>query len=807
MMIHRLWLRLELRRRWRSLAVLALLVALAAGTVLTSLAGARRGDSSVERLQARTLPADAVVLPNQPGFDWDKIRALPEVTAISTFLVADTPVEGIPEESQGFPPADTDAMTTVERPVVLKGRLADQSRVDEIVVSANFVHTYHKGVGDPLTIHLYTPRQVNASSAGEDVGAPLGPRIPAHIVGVVRSPFASDQVGAPGGLVPTAALFTHYRANFVGTSATARNSVFINALVRLRGGESALPKFRADLARVTGRNDIDVWNQADKAAHTQKVNSFESGCLLAFAIAALVAAFVLVGQSVARYTAATVVDLQILRAVGMTPRQTLVGAVIGPFLAAAAGATVGVAGAIVASNWMPIGNASTWEPSPGIDVDWAILGTGWLVVPLVVLAGAAISGWLALAAGRARVSPRRSTVAVAAARAGLPVPVVVGARFALEPGRGRSAVPVRPALLGAVVGVLGVLAAFTFSAGVSDAVGHPERFGQTHQLETFLGENGVDYGAGPGEPSAAPRILRTVAKDRDVTAVNDARIAVAESGNASVTMYTYASVRAPKLPIVLTNGHVPHATNDVVLAPTSAQRLGAHVGSAVRFAGSHGAYTMRVSGIGFVPEGPHNGYADGGWVTPGGYDRLFSGFKFHEAEIVLRPGADITATAARLTKAVSPIAPVAFGPPFRPAEISEIEDVRILPIVLGGFLFLLALGAVGHALATAVRRRRHDMAVLRALGMTRWQSRGVVVTQATILAAVGVIFGVPLGLALARVLWHQVADNTPIAYHPPLAVWALLLIVPLALLLANLLAAWPGHRAARIQVGQTLRTE
>src|SRR6202042_3050982 len=106
--------------------------------------------------------------------------------------------------------------------------------------------------------------------------------------------------------------------------------------------------------------------------------------------------------------------------------------------------------------------------------------------------------------GRQAVA-RRSAVAVAAASAGFGVPVVVGARFALEPGRGRSAVPVRPALLGAVVGVVGVLAAFTFAAGVSDAAANPARFGQTWQLGTFLGLSGQDFSP------AASQVLQTVA--------------------------------------------------------------------------------------------------------------------------------------------------------------------------------------------------------------------------------------------------------------------------------------------------------
>jgi len=142
-----------------------------------------------------------------------------------------------------------------------------------------------------------------------------------------------------------------------------------------------------------------------------------------------------------------------------------------------------------------------------------------------------------------------------------------------------------------------------------------------------------------------------------------------------------------------------------------------------------------------------------------------------------------------------------------PPIIQAVKDVGVLPLALSAFLAVLAVGAVGHALSIAVRRRRHELAVLRALGLTRRQSRLVVVTQASLLAAIGIVFGIPLGLALGRVLWHAAADITPLAYEPPLAALALLLIVPVALLAANLLAAWPARRAARLHAGQILRTE
>jgi hypothetical protein len=93
----------------------------------------------------------------------------------------------------------------------------------------------------------------------------------------------------------------------------------------------------------------------------------------------------------------------------------------------------------------------------------------------------------------------------------------------------------------------------------------------------------------------------------------------------------------------------------------------------------------------------------------------------------------------------------------------------------------------------------YEAACLRTLGLTGWQSRMVVATQASVLAVIGLAFGIPLGLAVGRAVWRVVANSTPLAYHPPVAAWTLVLIAPVTLLAANLLAVWPGHRAARLR--------
>lgn len=801
------WLRLELRRRWRSLAVLMLLIALASCTVFAALAGARRGASAQERLDARTLPADAAVLPNTPGFDWRPIRKLPEVAAMTTFVV-DYEMSTIGTSGDGisFPPGDAAMLRTIEKPVIFEGRNLDPTRADEVVATPEFVKYYGKGVGDTVTVVLATPQEIIHQEPSGPHGTYTGPRITMHIVGVGEtSPrWGVDQPGGHGGVQLSPGLIKQYRENIVGPAGT-KTLNYINALVRLRHGEADLLLFERDLARVTGRSDIDVWNFAAVERTTQRHIAFESRCLVAFAAAALVAALFLVGQAIARYAAASTEELRTLRAIGMTPRQAMRTSTAGPAIAGVLGAAMGVGGAIIASRWLPFGTAGLLEPSPGISLDWVVLGPGLVIVIALVAGGAYLASSLALAAARREGRTRRSTIAMTAARGGLPTPIVVGARFALETGRGKTAVPVRPALIGSVMGVLGVIAAFTFSHGVSDAASNPERFGQTFQLGAFAGINGQDFG-----PTST--LVRSLQDNDDVTGVDDARTAVASVPNAdSVSVWAYSG--GPKaMPVVITAGRMVASADEIVLAPRTLSDMHAAIGDEVSLTGSRNAPAhFTVVGVGLVPVGPHNGYADGAWTTAHGYDRLFDGFKFHLVLVALRPQARGAgaghALYASVVKGHPELKNFQFGPPDPIAEVAALREVEKLPLLLGFFLAALAIGAVGHALATAVRRRSHDLAVLRALGMTRSQCRWVVVTQATVLAVIGVFFGVPLGLALGRTIWRIVADYTPVEYVPPTALLAVLLILPGALLLANLLAAWPGQRAARMRIAHILRTE
>ena len=169
----------------------------------------------------------------------------------------------------------------------------------------------------------------------------------------------------------------------------------------------------------------------------------------------------------------------------------------------------------------------------------------------------------------------------------------------------------------------------------------------------------------------------------------------------------------------------------------------------------------------------------------------------------LRAGADVDAQIERL----SALGIEYVESPGPPDAVEGLGNIRTLPIALALFFALIAVATVAHALVTTVRRRKHDLAVLRSMGLTRRDSRLAIVWQSTLLAIVGVVVGVPLGIVVGRALWRQIADSFPLVYVPPLALLAVILLVPIAIVIANLLAAGPARAATRVQPAEVLRSE
>lgn len=80
---------------------------------------------------------------------------------------------------------------------------------------------------------------------------------------------------------------------------------------------------------------------------------------------------------------------------------------------------------------------------------------------------------------------RRSAVAEASARAGFPVTLTAGVRMALERGRGRTSVPVRTTIGGAIVGLGAMVASLVFGASLGHLLGSPPLYGVTWDTEIW----------------------------------------------------------------------------------------------------------------------------------------------------------------------------------------------------------------------------------------------------------------------------------------------------------------------------------
>jgi hypothetical protein len=143
----------------------------------------------------------------------------------------------------------------------------------------------------------------------------------------------------------------------------------------------------------------------------------------------------------------------------------------------------------------------------------------------------------------------------------------------------------------------------------------------------------------------------------------------------------------------------------------------------------------------------------------------------------------------------------------RPAQITNYRSMGLTPLLLAIGLAAGATIALGLTLVASVRRRRHELAVLKAIGFRPRELQWSVLCQAGIVAVVGIVVGVPLGVALGRWLWILFAEGIGAVPAPVVPVFSVVVACITALAVAIALSAVPGRIAARTPAATALSPE
>jgi len=826
------------RRRGGYLTVIVLL-GLLGGLSMGAIAGARRTQSAFPAYLAASRASDLQFIAYGPGNIGTthlrrQLEHVPDVKSVAStpyLLMEQLGPDGKPVAG-GANTGDLQEIGsqggmyfTQDKVTVAAGRMADPRRADEMVATAQAARIAGWHLGETVSFGAYTLAQANSPTFQFERTRPAV-RVSVKLVGLVvlASQVVHDDVDTfPTDVVMTPAL----------TRQLSQSGAFPTYGLRLDHGSADVAAVERGVVGIVAPGSPYTFHVTSVVeGQVERASKPEAIALGVFGVIAAVATLLIAGLAVSRALWENGEDLDVLRALGADPVTTTADALLGLLAAVVVGALVAVGVAVALSPLAPIGPTRQVDRAPGIAFDWTVLGIGFVLFT-VALGGLTV----ALAYRRAtrpfgeRAEPaeRRSRLVNAAARTGLPPSAIAGLRFSLERGHGRSAVPVRSALIGAALAVTVVAATLTFASGLHTLDSHPALYGWNWNYA-------IDSPGGNNIPPAAGGLLD---HDRDVAAWTGFNFASVQIDGLTVPALLTAHRGSLDPPML--SGHGIDTKHEIVVGAATLAALHKHIGSTVTVSyGSPHDFPVYVPPTPLVVVGvatmPAIGTAGTLHVSMGTGALLPTGVQPAAMRraltspdpnqngpaievVALRRGVSPAAGRASLQRVAAAITNVMAHDPQgagdsynvlgvqRPAEIVNYQSTGATPATLAAGLAVGAVVALGLTLTASVRRRRRDLALLKTLGFTPRQLATAVAWQASVAATVGIVIGVPAGIALGRWLWTLFARAIYAVPQPSVPVLEIVLVGLGALVLANVVAAIPGRIAARTSTAHVLHAE
>jgi hypothetical protein len=806
----RLVLRAEFRRRWRSWLALAALIAVVSGLVLFATAAGRRTAAAFPRFIAAH-GYDAEVYTSVP---------LPELAKLPTVASA---VEVL-DEANGQPTCtcghliNSDDLTLTWVPPEALGRFAqlvsghmpDQSSPDQVLASFTMEEDYGVRVGTVIRVPLYAASQLAALNNAVGALPPAkGPTVSLRVVGVEAA-----EIEFPSGQTP---VYDLYATSAFARSILPRTASFLGYVVRLRHGETDYALFQAEAKAlgVEGAPNLDTPAAlVESSVHPQAVGWW------ALAVLAGLAGLAVISQALGRQSVVEGEDYPTYGALGLSTRQLTALAMARTIVVALLGAAGGVVVAILLSPLAPVGEARWAEPSRGFSLDSLVLvGGGLASLAVVLLLGLWPAFRVAQLSRGAEEDRQRKTSALVEVliASGATPAMVVGARHALERGRGSTSVPVGTALLGSVLAVAALCATAVFGASLSHLTETPALYGDRFQL--------AFYGTGPGGPGVnTAKMIKVLERNPAVEGITIGFGRAVSIGGTSIQTLAGEPIRGPIM-LSTVGGQFPDAAGQIALGSTTLRDVGAHVGSVVpvtfQVPGS-GPRTVPLRVVGEVafPIGignentglgtgaamSINGYFDAGCPPGRSHQRCVAAIEEQSSLSLLVsvvPGPRGRAAVNRYLNAF----PDATNTPTVPGALVNFGEAVNFPLIVGLVLALFGVATLVHLLVVSIGRRRREMGLLKALGFVNTQVAAAVCWQATTVALVGIVIGIPFGVAAGDAVWRAFAKNLGVVPVSVVPVPLIAVLAAGALVVANLIAVAPAITAARCEPGELLRAQ
>lgn len=806
---------------------LALFIAVLGGVAMGTVAGARRTETSFTTLlnsrNTSQLYGPIQVYNPQAGYKTgysasavDLVRRLPHVAHVEALVGLNAfPVgphgQTLPGDSGYSPDGSVDGLDlNQDRLIITNGRLPNPQRANEFVADSATVRAFGWHLGETVTFAYYTNKAAVAAGLN---GPSTAGRFKVRLVGtgaIQAGNVVQDQVDNVDDLITlfTPALTKHYLA-------CCANDTFVG--IQINGGNHFSSQVQKEYAHLFPKIGIPLQTEASGENRGARSITPEALALGVFGLLTALAALAIAGQLIARLVRRAASDSRILRAMGADPRTTFIDGLIGAMFAILIGSLLAIGVAIALSLLAPIGPVRPYLGAR-INIDWTVLGTGFALFVIALSVITASFAYRSQPHRRAKAARRfiRSSFGPTrlAGNAGLPVAAVTGIGFALETGGGRRTVPMRSAILGAAIALIIVGATTTFATSLRTLVSSPPLYGWNWSAA-------LNGGGGVGDLPKA--IIAPLAADRDIATTSNAYFATLRIDGEPVPVMGEdpgATIQPPLL-----SGHDMQSAGQVVLGTSTLEMLHKTVGDTVVVAsGRSKGTTLQIVGTATMPA---FGQSGGSHLEMGvGAVLNYTLIPLFERDIFdlppgpnailirYRPGVSATAGGKSIQHAVDVAGGGGGNSPGnlynsieRPAEIVNYRSLGNTPIELGAVLSGGALIALGLTLLSSVRRRRRDIALLKALGFSRRQVVVTVAVQSTIAVGLGAIIGIPVGILVGRTLWDLFANSIHAVPRIVVPTTTLLIIAALALVLANVIAALPARLAARTSPAILLRAE